>query len=106
MLSKVAENDVIGRGTRFPVGRNRVPSVKLAKIGIFTLRNRFLSVKIPILANLTLGTRFLPTGNRVPRPITSFSATFDSILHPLSFPNFQVRIGTLGTLFHDHFTPL
>ena len=33
MLSKVAENAVIGRENRFPVGRNRVPSVKLAKLG-------------------------------------------------------------------------
>src|ERR1043165_2556289 len=75
------------------------------KPGSYLYRNRFLSVKIPSFANLTLGTRFLPTGNRFPRLITAFPATFDSILHPLSFPHFPIRIVTLETPNHDHFTP-
>src|ERR1044072_9364493 len=74
--------------------------------GSYLYRNQFLSVKSPSFANLTLGTRFLPTGNRFPRPATAFLLLFDSIKHPLSFPNVQIRFGTLGTPFHHHFTPL
>ena len=41
MLSKVADFAVTGRGNRFPVGRNRVPSVQISKLGIFVRGNRF-----------------------------------------------------------------
>ena len=39
---KIADFDSAGRGNRFPVGRNRVPSSNFQKLGIFQRRNRFL----------------------------------------------------------------
>ena len=38
---KIAVFVSAGRGNRFPVGRNRVPSVNFSKLGIFVRRNRF-----------------------------------------------------------------
>src|ERR1051325_6032408 len=88
---------------RFLKVKNTSPLVFKWEPGSYLYRNRFLSVKSPSLPILTLGTRFLPTGNRFPRPVTAFLLLFDSILHPLSFPNFPIRIGTLETPFYHHY---
>ena len=38
---KIADFGSAGRGNRFPVGRNRVPSVEISKLAIFVRGNRF-----------------------------------------------------------------
>src|ERR1051325_2192693 len=100
-------------GTRFLHIQEPVPVKFKNELPGFCMGTRFRHRQEPVpeyknsqFCKITLGTRFLPTGNRFPRPITAFSATFDSIMHPLSFANFLTRIVTLETPIYSHFTPL